>query len=259
MSTVTSRDGTLIGFDRIGDGPALVLVDGAMCYRASGPLVPLAHVLASRFTVYTYDRRGRGESGDTPPYAVTREVEDLDAIIAEAGGSAYVFGMSSGAALAIEAAASGSPITKLALYEPPYRTSDADPRRQREYTEKLGSTLAEGRRGDAVELFMRMVGMPAETVAGMRGSPAWPVFEAIAPTLAYDDALLGDGSVPRDRTAKVTVPTLVVAGGSSPAFLRDAARATAEVIPGAELRTLDGQTHMLDPEVVGAVLTEFLA
>lgn len=257
MTEVTSRDGTTIAFDRVGEGPALVLVDGAMCYRAFGPMPPLAQVLAADFTVYTYDRRGRGESGDTAPYAVAREVEDLEALIEAAGGAAYAYGISSGAALAMEATASGLAIMKLALYEPPYTAEGADIEGVKESNRQLNDLLAAGRRGDAVEFFMAGVGMPAEAVAGMRQSPTWPVFEGIAHTIAYDFAVLGDGTVPRERAANVAVPTLVADGGASPDLLRRPTKALAGAIPGAKYQTLEGQTHEVAPDAIATVLREF--
>lgn len=257
MTKVTSRDGTPIAYERAGDGPALVLVDPILSYRASGPSVAFAPVLTSDFTVYTYDRRGRGESGDTPPYAVAREVEDLEAVIEAAGGTAYVFGISSGAALAMEAAASGVPMRKLALYEPPYTAEGGDTAAVVEDTRKLTELLAAGRNGDAVEHFLTGVGMPAEALAEMRQSPTWPLLEAVAPTLAYDYAVLGEGTVPRERAAKVAVPTLVADGGESPDFLRHPSKTLAEAIPGARYQTLEGQTHEVAPEAIGAVLKEF--
>jgi pimeloyl-ACP methyl ester carboxylesterase len=238
MGEVQSRDGTTIAFDRSGDGPPLVLVDGALSHRRLGPMARLAEPLAADFTVFAYDRRGRGESGDTAPYAVVREVEDLAAVIDAAGGAAAVFGLSSGAALALEATASGLPVTRLALYEPPYGLEpDEDPA----YLERLRELLAAGRRGDAVEWFLSNAGVPPEALAEMRSQPEWPAFEAVAPTLAYDHAVLGDGAVPRERAARITVPTLVANGGESPDFFARAAQATAEAIPGAEHRVLEGQ------------------
>ncbi|MDP9374716.1 MAG: alpha/beta hydrolase [Chloroflexota bacterium] len=259
MSKVTSRDGTSIAFERSGEGPVLVLVDGAMSYRSFGPMAALAEVLTPHFTVYTYDRRGRGESGDTAPYAVAREVEDLEALIAEAGDSAYVCGLSSGAVLALEAAASGLAITKLALYEPPFTVEGGDLQHKKDYTERLEELLSADRRGDAVEWFLTSAGMPAEAITGMRNEPVWPLFEAIAPTLAYDNAVLGDGTVSHGRAAKVTVPTLVADGGASPDFFRRVAKATAAAIPGARYRTLEGQTWgRVAPESLALVLKEFL-
>ena len=253
MPTVTSADRTMIAFSCIGSGPALILVDGAMCFRAAGPLQPLAATLQGRFTVYTYDRRGRGESSDTLPYAVAREVEDLRALVEQAGGEAFVYGISSGAALALTAAGSG--ITRLALYDPPFMGEVEDGVRIKEYTQQLTELLAEGRRGDAVALFMNNVGIPAEVVAGMRSGPGWSTLESIAPTLAYDAEILGDGRVPRGLD--ISVPTLVLAGGASPAPLQQAARATADALPGAGFRTLDGQTHDVAPDALAPVLAEF--
>jgi pimeloyl-ACP methyl ester carboxylesterase len=259
MPTLTSADGTTIAYDRTGAGPALVLVDGAMCYRGAGPMGPLADQLQDTFTVYTYDRRGRGGSSDTLPYAVAREVEDLQALIGQAGGEAYVYAISSGAALVLATAAAGPGITKLALYEPPFLAEAEDGTRHKEYTERLHQLLDAGHRGDAVALFMTHVGIPAEAVAGMRAQSSWAAFEAIAPTLAYDDELLNGGRVPRDLTSKITVPGLVMGGGDSPPGLQGAAKATAEALRTAEHRTLDGQTHDVAPEALAPVLGEFFS
>jgi len=258
MPLVTSADGTAIAYERTGTGPVLILVDGAMCYRAAGPMRPLAALLQDDFTVYTYDRRGRGESSDTAPYAVAREVEDLQALVAQAGGEAYVYAISSGAALALATAAAGPGITKLALYEPPFMAEVEDSAWIKEYTHRLNELLDAGRKGDAVALFMTRVGMPAEAVAGMRAQPGWTTLEAIAPTLAYDDEVLGDGSVPRDLALTIAVPALVIAGGASPQSLQQAAKATADALPTAKHRTLDGQTHDVAPEALAPVLVEFL-
>jgi pimeloyl-ACP methyl ester carboxylesterase len=257
MPELTSADGTTIAYERTGSGPAVVLVDGAMCYRAAGPMRPLAALLREGLTVYTYDRRGRGESSDTAPYAVAREVEDLRALIAEAGGEAYVYAISSGAALALAAGAAAPGITKMALYEPPFTAEAGDGTRYKQYTERLGELLDAGRDGDAVALFMAQVGVPEQIVTGMRAQPGWATLEAIAPTLAYDARILGDGSVPRDLTATVTVPALVLDGGASPPNLRWAAKATADALPTAEYRTLDGQTHDVGPDALAPVLAEF--
>jgi pimeloyl-ACP methyl ester carboxylesterase len=240
VGTVTSADGTTIAFSRAGSGPALVLIDGAMCYGGMGPMTALAPLLRDHFTVYTYDRRGRGGSGDTQPYAVEREIEDLEALVAWAGGSAFGYGISSGAALLLRSAAAGVPWRRLALFEPAYTGPDPD------YSRDLAQLLAAGRRGDAVELFMTVVGVPAPAIAGMRAGPGWPLFEAIAPTLAYDEQVLSGGRVPSDEAARVKVPTLVIDGGASPATLRDAGH-----------QTLAGQTHDVDPTVLAPVLGEF--
>lgn len=259
MNQVMSNDGTVIAFDRSGQGPAVILVGGAFQYRAiDPPTAQLAALLAQHFTVFHYDRRGRGESGDTQPYAVEREVEDLEALIHEAGGSAFVFGMSSGGVLALEAAARGLAITKLAAYELPFNFGDEHARQAAErYTQQMAALLNEGRRGDAVALAMTTWGAPPEAIAGMRQAPIWPLFEAVAPTLAYDDAIMGDGSVPTARLASITVPTLVIDGGASPAFMHNAAQATAHALPNGQRRTLEGQTHDVAPQVLAPVLVEF--
>lgn len=258
MSTITSADGTTIAYERTGSGPPLILVDGAMCYRAAGPMRPLAAVLRDRFTVYTYDRRGRGESADTLPYAVAREVEDLQALVAQAGGQACVYAISSGAALTLRTAAATPGITRLALYEPPFLAEVEDGARADEYTGRLHALLGAGRRGDAVALFMAHVGLPSQAIDGIRSQPGWAMLEAIAPTLAYDDTVLAGGRLPRDLAARITAPTLLLAGGASPQPLQQAAKATAEALPAAEHRTLDGQTHDVDPHALAPVLFEFL-
>jgi pimeloyl-ACP methyl ester carboxylesterase len=259
MNQVLSKDGTTIAFDRSGQGPALILVGGAFQYRAIDKrTAQLAALLAEQFTVVHYDRRGRGESSDTQPYAVEREVEDLEALINEAGGAAFVFGMSSGGALALDAAAQGLAITKLAVYEVPFNSGDEQARQAAQhYSRELRALLSQGRRGDAVALAMTAWGASAEAVAGMRQTPIWPLFEAVAPTLAYDDAIMGDGSVPTQRLASISVPTLVMAGGASPAFMQEAAQAVARALPNAQLQTLAEQTHEVAPEVLAPVLTAF--
>src|SRR5229473_8400173 len=245
-STVISKDGTKIAYDKIGHGPAVILVAWALCSRSfwSGP--ELAKLLARRFTVYNYDRRGRGESGDTKPYALEREIEDIEALIDEAGGSAYLYGHSSGAALALEAALRlGNKVKKLAMYEPPYNDDAEAQRAWKAYIKQLTETLAADRRGNAVALFMELVGTPADQIEAMRHAPTWPMFEAIAPTLAYDHtAILGkDRSVPIERAAHVLVPTLVMNGGASYPFMYETARALSRAIPHSQLRTLEGQDH----------------
>jgi pimeloyl-ACP methyl ester carboxylesterase len=259
MNQVLSKDGTTIAFDQSGQGPALILVGGAFQYRAIDPrTAQLATLLAEQFTVFHYDRRGRGDSGDTQPYEVEREVEDLEALIQEAGGASFVFGMSSGGSLALDAAERGLAITKLAVYEVPFNSGDERAQAAAQhYSRALTVLLSEGRRGDAVTLAMTTWGAEASAVAGMRQTPIWPLFEAVAPTLAYDDAIMGDGAVPTARLASITVPTLVMAGGASPAFMLDAAQEAAHALPGARLRILEGQTHDVAPEVLTPVLVEF--
>jgi pimeloyl-ACP methyl ester carboxylesterase len=265
MDQVPSKDGTPIAYDRLGSGPAVILVGGAFVDRSEN--APLATELAKRFTVYNYDRRGRGDSGDTLPYAVEREIEDLEALISEAGGSAHLYGISSGGALALEAAAAGVAVDKLAVYEVPYNMADDGPQRQREYVEQLGAFLAEGLRGDAAELFMRTAGASEEMIEGAKNSPMWPGLEAIAHTLAYDAACMGNGQPPTARLARITRPTLVSTGGGSPDsfvggggdFFGKAADAIAASIPQAERQTIEGQTHMVDPKALAPVLERFFA
>ncbi|NED97991.1 alpha/beta hydrolase [Phytoactinopolyspora alkaliphila] len=257
-SQVTSRDGTAVEFYRSGNGPAVILVDGALCHRGFGPAAELAQELSPYFTVYAYDRRGRGRSGDTTPYAVDREIEDIDALMTEAGGSAHVYGISSGAILALRAAASGLAITRLALFEPPCTAEFGDPQEVKDEHSRIDELLAAGRRGDVVEIFLSYV-MPPDVIAGMKGSPAWPALEAVAPTIAYDNAVMGDGTVPRDVAGKVKVPTLVLAGTESPEILRQSARALADATPRAVYRTLDNQTHTSAPQPHAPILREFFS
>lgn len=263
-STVTSDDGAVIAFTRIGSGPPLILVDGALCTRAMGPNEALAALLAERFTVYTYDRRGRGESSDVAPYAVEREVEDLAALTAEAGGRAGLYGISSGAVLALEAAARGAPVDRVALYEPPLIVDGTRPPVPADYLARLNSALAAGQHGKAVTMFMReAVRVPAPFVLMMRLMPAWPKLKAVAHTLPCDAAVLGDvvscKPLPRDRWAGATMPVLVINGGKSPAWIRAGARALADVLPGAQHRTLPGQTHMVKPQALAPALIEFFS
>lgn len=255
MEKVSSSDGTTIAFDRMGDGPPVILVCGGSTDRMAN--APLAALLAPHLTVFNYDRRGRGDSGDTAPYAVEREVEDIDAVIAAAGGSASLYGTSSGAALALEAAASGLPITKLALWEPPF-ILDESRRPPADTATTYNELVSAGRRGDAVEFFMaKVVGMPPEFVAGARTQPWWPAQEALAHTLAYDATIMGDYSLPTERATAVTAPTLVMDGGASFAGMGDTAQALADALPDAQTRTLQGQGHDVDPAVLAPPLIEF--
>lgn len=257
METVRSEDGTTIAFDRLGEGPPVVLVCGGSVDRRSN--ADLARLLASSFTVFNYDRRGRGDSGDTRPYAVDREVEDIAAVIEAAGGAAGLWGSSSGAALALIAAESGLPITKLALWEPPFVPAGF-PRPPEDQVARYDRMVAEGRRGDAVEYFMsEVIGMPPELVAGARTQPFWASQEALAHTLAYDARIMGDYTVPTERAAAVSVPTLVIAGGADFPWMRDAARALADAMPHGEARFLEGQGHAVDPEALAPVLQGFFA
>lgn len=264
MNTVTSSDGTRIAYSKTGSGPALVLVDGALCYREFGPAKKFAEELASSFTVYTYDRRGRGESGNTEPYDVQREVEDLAAVIKETGETPHVFGQSSGGAVVLAAAQAGVPMRKLAVYEVPFIVDPSGPVGKDEaYHAKLTEALAQGRNGDAVKLFMRLVGMPGPMVALFPIMPGWSKLKAVAPTLPHDHALLADGRsgapLPEDRYAAVTVLGLAMAGGKSEEWFRNSMRNVAERLPEADYRTIDGQNHMLKAAAIAPVLREFFA
>jgi pimeloyl-ACP methyl ester carboxylesterase len=259
---VTSKDGTAIAFDRSGDGPPVVLVGGALSTR--GAAQALAGLLAPSFTVYAYDRRGRGDSGDTPPYAVEREVEDLLGLVEDAGGSAYAYGHSSGAVLALEAAVASGGITKLVMYEPPLIIDDSRPPVPEDYVEHLAELASTDRRSDAVDYFMLTgVGAPLEAVAHMKGLPFWPSLEAVAHTLWYDGRIMADDlsgkPVQAGRWASVTIPALVIDGGASPAWLGNAAKGLVDALPDARRRTIEGQTHDVDPVLLAPVLDEFFA
>jgi pimeloyl-ACP methyl ester carboxylesterase len=256
MQTVTSKDGTSIAFDLSGEGPAVVLVCGGSVDHTSN--APLAALLATHFTVFNYHRRGRGQSGDTPPYAVAREVEDIQAVVNAAGGSAFLYGTSSGGALALEAARQlRATINKLALWEPPF-FPEGYPRPPADTARTYTDLVAAGRRGEAVEFFMaKVVGLPPEFVAQARNAPWWPAQEALAHTLAYDATIMGDYSLPTERAAAVTTPTLVLAGGASFPFMRVTAQALADILPNGHSRTLEGQTHDVAPQAIAPVLVEF--
>lgn len=254
---VTSADGTILAYDRRGSGPALILVDGALCSRAFGPTPKLAPLLADRFTVYAYDRRGRNESGDTPPYAVEREIEDLQALIGEAGGSASLLGLSSGAALALEAAAAGLSIDRVVAYEPPYVNDGSGGNGHQAHLQGL---VASGDRAGAVRYFMRdMVGVPAPVVVMMRLMFwIWPKLKAVAHTLPYDAAVMRGFQVPAGRLASIRVPVLAAHGSKTDPRLVQATRAVAEAIPGARLQALEGQTHNVRPDALAPMATTFL-
>ena len=255
---VTSADGTRIGFDRQGTGPAVVLISGGSVDRMSN--VGLAAALAGDGTILNYDRRGRGPSGDTQPYAIAREIEDLAAVIEAAGGSAGVYGSSSGAVLGLHAAAAGLPIAKLALWEPPFIVDDSRPRPAADTASVYRRLVAEGKRGEAVEYFMStVVGLPDEFVAFAKTQPWWPAQEALAHTLAYDAEIMADYSLPTELIGRVSVPTLVVHGTSSFEFIGTAAAALTDALPDGRRETLDGQSHDVDPAVLAPVLARFFA
>jgi pimeloyl-ACP methyl ester carboxylesterase len=259
---VRSADGTPIAYERTGEGPPLILVGGALSDRSAG--TKIAQELAAGSSVISYDRRGRGDSGDTPPYTVDREVEDLAALIREAGGSAHVFGHSSGAVLALEAARTlgSETVPMLAVYEPPFIVDDSRPPMPEDHVERLDELVAAGRRGDAVAYFLTTgPEMPPEVVAGMRAEPFWAAMEAVAHTLAYDGRVMGDtmSGTPATLTrwASVDVPTLVLDGGASSPWQRSATQALARILPRSVHRSLPGQTHQADPEILAPVLLAF--
>ena len=269
METTTSADGTVIAYERTGDGPPLIVAVGAFCDRRS--FVPPAD-LTERFTVYTYDRRGRGDSGDTQPYSPDREVVDLAAVVSAAvsgsavsgaavsgsGSAVFAFGHSSGGALVLRAAAQGVPLTAVASYEAPFvvpgtREVAQDP------ADRIREMVAAGRRGDAVRYWMTtVVAAPAQVVTRMEGSPAWPALEALTHTLPYDIALTGDQGVPAALSAiAIAMPVLVLGGSTSPDWFHRTVQETAAVIPGAKLVMMDGYDHGVPPEVIAPVLTDF--
>lgn len=249
MGTVTSSDGTRIAFDQSGSRPAIILVVGAFNDRSAG--APLARFLEQHFTVFNYDRRGRGESGDTAPYAIDREIEDLEALIARAGGTACIFGYSSGATLALRAAAYGLAIPRLALYDPPPTGARAG-----QLAPQLAELVAADRRGDAVELFQtEAVGIPEFIVVQMRNAPFRPALEKMAHTLVYESLILQ--ALPDGLEGSIQMPVLVMDGEESPEALRQSALSLATTLPDGHYRTLPGHGHDIDPAAVGPVLKEF--
>jgi pimeloyl-ACP methyl ester carboxylesterase len=258
MATVQSKDGTAISFDKIGRGEPVIMVDGALCSRGFGPLPKIGKMLSENFTVINYDRRGRNESGNTLPYSVDREIEDIEALLTEAGGSAYVVGFSSGAALALNAAAKGANIRKLVLYEAPYVLNQGGHNPPIDTAEQLSQLIAAGKRGDAVKFFMKdMVGLPAFMPFIMSLLPVWSKLKAVAHTLPYDAATLGGFAIPLKMAATVTTPTLVVGGEKSPISLRNAVQKLADAIPGSERMTLKGQTHNVSAKAIVPVLKDY--
>jgi pimeloyl-ACP methyl ester carboxylesterase len=247
--TVPSKDGTTIAFDWLGAGPAVVLVGGVATTRAAH--AALAELLAERFTAVNYDRRGRGDSGDATSYSLDDEIGDLEAVIGAVGGTAGVYGSSSGAVLALEAAARGLPMTRLALWEPPF---DLDPPQlQAEETSRLAELLADGRRDDAVALLMTVVDRRPTFVAQAGPDTA----EAVNHTLAYDAVVMGDGAVPAQRIASITMPALVLDGSRSPTWTAEVARVVAGALPDARRRTLDGADHRVPAADLAPLLADF--
>jgi len=260
MKTAASKDGTTIAFDQAGQGPMAILVDGALQYRAFDQgMAPLSDLLAKHFTVIHYDRRGRGDSTDTQTYELRHEIEDIEALIDEAGGSAYLYGISSGAALAMEAAiVLSDKVRKLAMYEAPYNDDENARKAWRKYRQQLKEVVAAGRPGDAVGLFMLLVGLPADQLEGMRQHPMWPLWESVGLTLAYDAVAMGeDSSVPTERAGRVSVPALIMTGSETYPFMHESAKTLAKAIPNAKHRILEGQTHEVAAEAIAPVLVEF--
>lgn len=257
METVTSRDGTTIAFHRTGDGPAVVLVAGALGTRGSGPGELEVLLAAAGFTAYGYDRRGRGDSGNTLPYAVEREIEDLEAVIEAAGGTAYVFGMSSGGQLALRSARALPQIHKLAVYEPPIIVDDSREPLPPDYVERLDAASP----GEALTIFLTdAIGLPGPILDQMRGGPIWPALEGVAHTLAYDGRVVGDtmsGHPLGAEWGEVAAPVLVVTGGASDRFMRDGGEALAALLPRASCEVLDGQDHNVDPKALAPLLIDF--
>lgn len=260
MQTIISKDGTKIAYEKIGNGRTVILVEGATATRSSSE--NLAKLLSTEFTVYYYDRRGRGDSTDTKPYTVEREIEDIEALIDKAGGTAFVYGISSGSALALEAASNlTNKITKLAVYEVPYDESVEGIKSWHEYTDKLNVLIKEENRTEAVILFMKFVGVPSEMIEGMRQAPFWKGLEIVAPTLIYDAACLGeDRVVPVERVKQITAQTLIMDGGGSlkiMPFMHASAERLAQIIPRVNRQTLEGQTHNVDMNVLASALVKF--
>jgi pimeloyl-ACP methyl ester carboxylesterase len=261
--TVHSADGTTIACTRRGTGPAVILIDGALCHRAMGPNFELGGLLSERgFTTYVFDRRGRGASGATAPYAVAREVEDVAAVLEAAGGSATLFGISSGAALALETAAVCDGVSQVVCFEPPFIVDDTKSPLATDFIERLQAHVAAGRHGAAVRQFLAQVGMPRPMIRLMALTPMWKKLTATAPTLPYDMSIVGahQQGTPLDGAhwAGIAAPVTVIDGGKSPAWMRNGNRHLAEVL-GADYETLPGQTHMVKPKVLAPALAAILA
>ncbi len=263
MSTVTSADGSTIAFEAYGEGRPLILIDGATAHRAVNPLNDeVGKLLTDDFRTYAYDRRGRGASTDTAPYAIQREIEDIAALIEDAGQPAILFGWSSGGLLALDAAAAGLPIAGLVLFEPPVVVDDVRPPLPTDYVEQLDAFVAEGRRDKAAELFMTAAAMlPAEAIPGMKQSPYWAPVEEIAHTISYDGRIMGTtmsgNPLPADRWADVKVPVLVLYGDKTWPALSAGAQAVAAHLPTATLKAIPGENHGTEPATLAPVLREF--
>ncbi len=258
MRTTTSRDGTTLAYDVHGHGPPLIYITGASCFRSFKPVLDDAKAFASEFTVYNYDRRGRGDSGDTPPYAIEREVEDIEAMIDAAGGRAHLYGHSSGAVLALEAALRlGGKVDRVVMYDPSYVHDEAEKGTYGQLSQKVRGLLTDGDNKAAMRTFLKGIGMPGLFVWLLPLFPGWKTMAALAPTLAYDIALTED-LPPLARAARVTVPTFVIAGEKSPAGIHDVARKLGQAIPNARFELLAGQDHMVGAKALLPVLSRFL-
>jgi len=263
MNTVRSKDGTTIAYDIVGSGPTVILVNGATGTRGDPTFVDVAQRLSLHYSAIDYDRRGRGESGDTLPYAVAREIEDIEALIDANGGSAYLSGLSSGGALVLEAAAQlPNKVIKAALYEVPFIVDQSHAPLPADYVPHLQELIAAGRRGDAVEYFLSTaIGIPAEYIAQMRNGPMWPGLEAVAHTISYDGTIMGDKMagkpLPPGAWATATMPILVINGGAGEQFMNNSANALAQVLPNARRLTMPDQTHGVESSALAPVLIDF--
>lgn len=258
MKKVISKDGTPIAYTQIGLGSPLILVDGALCSSVMGPMPQLAPLLANNFSVIYYDRRGRNQSGDTKPYAVQREIEDLEALVQVAGGKAALFGTSSGAALAMAATAYGLNISRLALYEPPFMTPGHGHHVPQGYHAQLWALAERGERAGAIKYFMRKgIGVPSVFVLMMQLMPVWKKLKAVALTLPYDAEIMGDFTIPEKTVKAIRIPTLVVSGEKSQSWLVRSVRQLSGMFPQNEYRMLKGQNHNVSVKVLAPILSEF--
>jgi pimeloyl-ACP methyl ester carboxylesterase len=260
--TVISKDGTEIAYETWGKGPALIAVGGTTCDRAL--MRPTAEAFGRYFATINYDRRGRGASGDTAPYAVEREIEDIAALIDEAGGSPHLYGHSSGAGLVLHCVAAGLPVEKFILHDPPYSPDDESSQdAARGYAQDIRDLLGQDKRAEAIEMFIRGTGLPDEMINEMRETPRWQGLIALAPTLAYDSAVMGDlekgGAIPEALLARATRPGLVLVGSKSPPFMMEVSRRLAYLLPQGKHRVLEGQDHVVVPDVLAPIVAEFLS
>lgn len=260
--TVISKDGTEIAYETWGEGPALIAVGGATCDRAL--MRPTAEAFGRYFATINYDRRGRGDSGDTAPYAVEREIEDIAALIDEAGGSVHLYGHSSAAGLVLHSVAAGLPVEKFILHDPPYSPDDESSQAAaRGFAQDIRDLLGQDKRAEAIEMFVRGTGLPDDVIDEMRETPRWPGLMALAPTLAYDSAVMGDlekgAAIPEALTARVMRPGLVLVGSESPPFMIEVSRRLAYLLPQGDHRVIEGQDHVVEPDVLAPIVAAFLS